>query len=282
MPSSSGVSVYALEGLVWSALTLAWVSSRLALSPSAADQAVLCFAIALSVCNVVACSVSPSSDQPQSAYFVVLFSLWITYAYLVVEAMSLSGTPQGAALEKALFGGLFMPLVAAAMSTALLTVQTLIAAAALRERLWVNSNWADVSVVFVTTVQTCLCRQSDVGTAIFAMVFVLNFFVLLLALPRLFLPADMSLPLGIPLSSAAEYVNVTLACVSGALALGVAASKGTTLWALPVLLVLLLASLALRAAGWQSQSQAQQADAGQSEGAPSGTPAVRFVGKKSL
>jgi len=257
---------------------VAWISARLTLSSSPVDQGIMIFAIVLSVCNLVACSVLPDSDAVQEAYFTVIFSLWITYTYVVVELLS---TDSRTAMEKAWFGGLFGSLAGCALSLAFLTVQTLMAAAAIHEKLWANPVWIDVSVVFITTVQTSLCRQSESGTAVFAVVFVLNFLIIALMAPRLFLSAGNSSEiLGIHLASVVDYASVTLEGTSAALTFSIAVSRGTTTWVLPILLAFLIAGLVFRVVNGSNNSPPPDQAGGNSAAptAPSSqAPAAAFA-----
>ena len=270
-----GVTVYAVEAFVWSALAVAWISTRLALSSSPVDQGIMIFAAVLSLCNLVACSVLPDSDAVEDAYFSVIFPLWITYTYIVVELLN-ADSDSRASMEKAWFGGLFASLAACALSLAFLTIQTLMAAAAIHEKLWSNSAWIDISVVFLTTVQTSLCRQSDAGTAMFSIVFILNFFTILLMVPRLFqLPVPYNEIWGIQVASVVGYASVTLEGASSALTFGIAVSRGTTTWVLPILLAFCMAGLVFRMAngGSTAPPSAEQASGSASSNATSASSA---------
>lgn len=234
-------SLYSIEGVVWSALAAGWLTARLALTTSVIDQFAMVTAIVSSVVNMLACSALYQLDQVQSALFGIMFPIWITYAYVIAEAATVSSAVTRVYLEKALFGGMYLPLVAAAISFAFLSVHVLITAAAIYQHLWLSSAWLDNSVILITTLQACLCHRAPSENSIFAIVLAVNLLIILLAVPRTSnIPKDFKV-WGVNIFPIMEYANTTLLCMSVALTIGMAYASETTNYALSVVLIPCLA-----------------------------------------
>ena len=247
MPASSRamVMIYALEAAVWGALTAAWLSLRLALTPSLADQSVLVAAIALAVLHLLLSSALDDSPQTEDAYFCALFPLWVLYACMAIEAAT-----SPLKLNAALFGGLFLYQVAAAISLSILTVQVLLSAAAVARGgvIWKSSAlWLDHTLLLLSTLHACLSRESS-----------LEFASVLLGLQIIFI-GTLGLRLWnfeavfgtLPLSHIFEILHASVAGVLGILTVAAAYKARTTAWVLPVVIFPLVLYAVLRAAFWQ-------------------------------
>ena len=280
--------IYSIEGAVWGALTAAWVSARLALAPSATDYATLISAVSASVVNLVASSTLANSEEVHAAYFNIVFSLWITYAYVVTEVGSAVSDAR-TSLEKSFFGGMYLPLIAAAISLSFLTVQMLIAAAAIHQRLWESLAWLDIAIVFINTAQASVWKQSPLYPA----VILFSTLIVILSVPRW--SSDFFSDRWILWS---EYASVTISCACSAYTLGVALSLGTTTWVFGVAIALCLCGILTRTVfrGNSSRSIFRQvhpstitpvvipvvanrpaAEAGGGEASDSSQPVVSFV-----
>ena len=251
MPPRSEVrtSIYALEAAIWGALTAAWVSLRLAVAQSLADQSILIAAVCLAVVHFVLSSIIGNSARTDGAYFNALFPLWAVFTLMVVEA---STSPIG--IDKALFGGATLFVIPAACSLAFLTVQTILSAAAVCQNtpLWNlrPALWVDETILLVSAVYSCLCSESQ-----------LEFAGLLLGLQILFIgtlgarlwETDYEFLIGaytIPLAQIWEIVHDALGCVLCILTVAAAYVTHTTKWALVVVAAMLVALVIVRAIYW--------------------------------
>ena len=247
MPASSRamVMIYALEAAVWGALTAAWLSLRLALTPSLADQSVLVAAIALAVLHLLLSSALDDSPQTEDAYFCALFPLWLLYACMAIEAAT-----SPLKLNAALFGGLFLYQVAAAISLSILTVQVLLSAAAVARGgvIWKSSAlWLDHTLLLLSTLHACLSRESSLE---FASV-LLGLQIIVIGTLWLRLWTFEAVFGTLPLSHIFEILHASVAGVLGILTVAAAYKARTTAWVLPVVIFPLVLYAVLRAAFWQ-------------------------------
>jgi len=252
MPTSPAtvVMIYALESAVWAALTAGWLSLRLILTPSLADQTVRVSAIALAVFHLLLSSALYDSPKPDIAYFAALFPQWVLYVCMLLEA----GTAP-VRVDNALFGGLFLYFSAAAISLAFLTVQVLLSAAAVAHRgqIWrASALWVDHTLLLLSSLHACLSQESHLEFAS-ALLVMQVIFIVTLGL-RLWRFEDPKFPVSggtFPLALALEITHGAAAGVLGILTIAAAFVARTTAWVLPVVVVPLVIYAALRAAFWE-------------------------------
>jgi len=252
----SGVTIYAVEGAVWAALTAAWISLRLAMAASLADQSMLVSAALLSVFHLILSSALSDSPKTEEAYFNAVLPIFIAYAALVGDA-----AVSPARVDRAFFGGLALFLVPAAVSLAFLTVQTLLAAAAASRdgSPWKpEAMWLDGAILLTTAVQACLFQQHQLGIASTLLGLHIGFIVSLGARLWKFSPDTMLGSISMP-----YFLEILHCCLIGvicALAIGGAYDSGTTVWALIVVLAPLMALSIVRVLAWPSQVAQSHSD----------------------
>jgi hypothetical protein len=249
MRTTAGVTIYAVEAAVWAALTAAWVSLRFAMTPSLADQSLMVAAPLLSVFHLLLSSALGDSPATEEAYFNAVLPLWITYAALVGDA-----AVSPARLDNALFGGLTLFLIPAAISLAFLTVQALLAAAAASRDgtpLWKpEAMWLDGTILLLTASQACLFHERQLGVASTA----------------LSLDALLIVTLGGRLwgleAKTARIFEIAHLCLIGLICILTVVGayvSGTTVWALVLVLAPLVALSIVRFVAW-TPNEARKAD----------------------
>lgn len=270
MPSS-GPTVYSVEGAVWAACIAGWLAARLALSQSPLDLALLTPSVCIGFANLILCSVLSDNREPQSALFNVLLPLWLTYAYASLELIS-------APVSKSLFGDIIVPPVSAGVSLAFLCVQLLLSAAAIAPSIWTRKHyWMDVLAVFVTTLQAVLCNTEQNALPLTVCILISNTGILALLGVRMWDLDDRQTG-SLYLCQIFEIVHCILVGFSFALALGVAYASRTTLWALVIYAVAILAGTCIRTAMWTPKPQADQQDpAAVNVDAPANATAAELV-----
>ena len=234
-------------------VTLGWITGRLAISDSILDQAVGIPVVVGGVANLIGCSLASDSNQVQSAFFGLSFSLWVTYAYFVFETITSSG--YGVSLERVLFGNMLFPLVFAGTSMALLTVQVLLSAAALGPNLWKASAWVDSSLLLLTGFHAALAWDAPDGLGLSCAILAAD----LLLFGSLWLRLQELRPgqlyLYVFTDANIEIVHAVFACVAGVLAVGLAAMAKTAMWAFPLLVFALLLGIVLRTVYWKQSTE---------------------------
>jgi hypothetical protein len=157
-----GASIHAVEGGILGVVALAWVMLRLQLSGTClADEVILLSYFVASLFNLLGCTLVSDRDFVQGAYFGLCLCLWLTYAYLVVESLLVTGgTAVGVnPYAHVFFGSMQLFQVAAGFSFALITLVTLLAGGAVSQRLWQQTLWMEGLVLLLAGVQAGLCKS---------------------------------------------------------------------------------------------------------------------------
>ena len=256
-PAAAGVTIYAVEAVVWAALTAAWVSIRFAMTPSLADQSLMVAAPLLSVSHLLLSSALGDSPATEEAYFNAVFPIWIVYAALVGDA-----AVAPARLDRALFGGLTLFLAPAAISLAFLTVQALLAAAAASRDgtpLWrPEAMWLDGVILLSTAAHACLFHEPQLGIA--SVVLGLHVLFMISLGARLW-GFDANLKLGtVSVTYLLEIAHLCLIGLICPLTVGAAYASGTTVWALIATLAPSAALSVVRFVAWTPSSNRAHAN----------------------
>jgi hypothetical protein len=268
----SGVTIYAVEGVVWAALEAGWISLRLAMADSLLDQSILAAAALLSVFHLLLSSALGDSPKTEEAYFNAVLPMWITYAALVGDA-----AVAPARLDRALFGGLTLFLVPAAISLAFLTVQTLLAAAAASRDgpLWrPEGMWLDGSILLLTAAHACISNPPSVGLGLSSTVLSLHILFLGSLGARLWeFDVEQHHVGSITAQYFLEIVHLCLIALICIITVVESYISGTTVWALILALAPLVALSVVRLVAWKPKDQAQHQPPPQDDTQPSAPPA---------
>lgn len=231
-----GTSIYAVEGAVWSCIVLAWVVLRCNISNAAFEVSALGPAVIMSFCNLLASSLATARETAETLYFQVLFGIWLAFAYETLDVMGSSN------LAGIVLGNQALGMASMAVSVALLTVQTLVAAAAVSESLWDKCTWADVAIVFVTAFHACVKHDTHQGMGFAVVILFCDCAALLLLAVREL--AQFPLEWGLGPLSLDQIISITilsLETVSIGFAMGHAYAEKNATWLLVVALALPLA-----------------------------------------
>jgi hypothetical protein len=178
-----GPTMHAVEGMIIGVFTVAWVYTplRTVFAPVALlDELLLVPVGALACVNLLLCTLMPSNESPQAAFFGLVLAAFLGYLFVAMEAQ---GIPPYAT---AFFGIGFLFQIPAGISLALLGVQALVAAGGVCHRLWLQTQWQETALMLIATLVACLCLRRDhyVGPAIALLVLVLLAFASLCGVPR--------------------------------------------------------------------------------------------------
>jgi hypothetical protein len=250
--------IYALEGAVLSCLTIAYIVARARFSQAPLEDANLIPAAVLGIFALLCATLAQNLERVQRLYFHVVFAFWLSLAYGLLEAFSV--------------GALNVNPLTAAVSLALLTVQVLIAAAAVSETMWSGILWADLSIILVTWYHACLHH----GTPPLLTAAVVTCFVNSLSTALLFIRPFYELfpdKVGtdkFSLQQILEILSASLKALAVVIAMAVAYPSGGTTWGLPVILTLPMGFLIRHtvltpAKAEEAQPQQQEADLQQEE-----------------
>lgn len=241
MSEVSGATVYGVEGAVWGCFTGAWLALRLSLARSPVEEFALIPVAGLAVCALLATSASGKAGGAlgvELALFHVAFGMWATLVYATAEGLLNTEFARGV-LENQTFA-----VASLAVSLSFLTIQTLVAAAAVRSpSVWARTAWAKAVVVLVTTLHACTKHDSQQYLALSVIILWADFAAACL---EPFQQWGLPLELGVGPLSAQQILDIcslSLQVVSSCFALGLAYASGRTQWALPPFLALPLAAL---------------------------------------
>lgn len=218
--------IYALEGAVLSCLTVAYTVARSGITQAPLEDAHIIPAAVLGIFVLLCTTLAQNLERVQRLYFHVIFAFWLSLVYGLVEAFSV--------------GGLAVNPLTAAISLALLTVQTLIAAAAVSDTMWQGITWADLSLILITWYHACLHHGNpQLLSAAVITCFVNSLSVCLLVVrPFYELFPDQVGTDKFSLQQILEILSASLKALAVVLAICVAYVSGGTTWGLPVVLIL--------------------------------------------
>ena len=160
-----GATIHGVEGAILGVVALAWCMIRLQLSATClADEVILLCYFLASLVNLLGSTLVSDRDLVQGAYFGFCLCLWVTYLYVVVESLLVTGaTGVGPnSFARVFFGSMQLYQVTAGVSLALVTFITLLAAGAVSQRLWEQTLWMDALVLFLGGVQAGLCKSGGI------------------------------------------------------------------------------------------------------------------------
>ena len=251
--------IYALEGAVLSCLTIAYIVARASFTQAPLEDAHLIPAAVLGILALLCVTLAHNLERVQRLYFHVIFAFWLSFAYGLLEAF--------------LVGAFNLNPLTSAVSLAFLTVQVLIAAAAVSETMWNGIAWADLSIILITWYHACLHH----GTPPLFFAAVVTCFVNSLSTALLFIRPFYELfpdKVGtdkFSLQQILEILSASLKALAVVLAVSVAYPSGGTTWGLPVVLAIPVALVVrhtvLTPAKADELQQQQQEAASQEESA---------------
>lgn len=221
--------IYALEGAVLSCLAISYLVARASLTQAPLEDAHLIPGAVLGIFVLVCVTVTATPERVQRLYFHVIFGFWFSMVYGIMESFSV--------------GAIQINPFTASISLAFLTVQTLIAAAAVSETMWRGIAWADVSIILVTWFQACVNHETPQLLATAAMICFVNSLSILILFSRLFyeiIPESIGTG-GFSLQQILEILSASLKGLNIVLALALAYTSSSTTWALPVALAIPMA-----------------------------------------
>lgn len=139
-----GVPIYAVEGLVLAAAAAAWLTVPFVTGLGILGSNLLVPpVIAGAVASAVACSVLADNRAPLGAFASLCLTCTVAHAYLLFEA---AATP---ACARYYLGASVLGPPAAAVSLAFLAMHSLLALAAIHDRLWAQTLWIEGSFIVV-------------------------------------------------------------------------------------------------------------------------------------
>jgi len=251
--------IYALEGAILSCLTVAYVVARGSLTRAPLEDAHLIPAAVLGIFALLCTTLAQKLERVQRLYFQVIFAFWLSLVYGLLEAFSV--------------GALNVNPLTSAVSLAFLTVQMLIAAAAVSETMWDGVVWADLFIILVTWYHACLHH----GTPQLLSAAVVTCFVNSLSTALLFVrPFYEVFPDKVgtdkfSLQQILEILSASLKALAIVVGMAVAYSSGGTTWGFPVVLALpvvfVVRHTVLMPAKTVESQQQQQETASQEESA---------------
>jgi hypothetical protein len=237
-----GISIYSVEGAVWACLTVSWLAIRNSASKSPLEEASLVVAAALAFTNLLCTSFSQERKATQRLYFQLIFAVWVAFAYEIADCLTASKLSDRYLNSPGI--GRSLSIFSAAVSLALLTVQMLIAAAAVPELLWQGTEWTDVLVALAASFQACAHHGNpqSVEYALSVLVVMMSFCVLATTAVRLLAVFPPTFGIGLlSVDQILQIINISLKVVSSGFALGLAYSTGSPTWALPLVLFIPIA-----------------------------------------
>lgn len=221
--------IYSVEGAVLSCVTIAYLAARASLTSAPLEDAHLVPAAVLGIFALVCTTITPNVERVQRTYFHVIFAFWLSLAYGLVEA--------------ATAGAIQVNTFSASVSLALLTVQVLIAAAAVSETLWHGSAWADLAVILITWFQACVSHATQGSLAAAGIMCFANGLsaALLYVRPFYQMFPEQAGTGAYSLQQILEILSASLKSLSVVLAIAIAYASGSTIWGLPVFLAIPMA-----------------------------------------
>jgi hypothetical protein len=229
--STRGVPIYAIESLVISVVELGWMAiPRVAGAMPTAERALLLPLAVAGVLNVLMCSLAEDNRTALGAFASLSLTCTLGYLLVFLEAFSVE------AYFQAFFGASPILLTFGSGTLAIMTLHSLLALAAVHERLWAQTAWIEGTLILTPLLLSVACVRSGQGThGIVALTLALVFlaFTVILALVRghsrvLFALARLA-------ALAAAFTGSTVAVVAG-----------LTRWAYPVMTAFVLFLLVCR------------------------------------
>lgn len=233
-----GISIYTVEGAVWACLSVSWLAIRLSASRSPLDESAVVLAAALALTNFACASLSTDSKNAQRLYFQVVFAAWVSLAYQVADCLSVPALSDKYLNSPGL--GHFFSVFSVAVSLALLTVQMLVAGAAVPDVLWQGTEWTDVLVALAALFQACAFHghPQSAEYAISVLIIIMSFSILALTCVCSLVVFPLSSGIGsLSVDQILQISSISLKVVCSGFALGLAYSSGSATWALPLVLL---------------------------------------------
>ena len=227
-----GGTIYSVEGAVWACLTISWLVARLSLSKSPLEESVLIAGAALALGNLLCGSLANDREQGERLCFHMTFALWLFFVYAVAECLSTPALGDKLTLSPSL--GSVLSVASVGLSLALLTIQTLVAGAAVSESLWAGAAWADAFLPLVASFQACASHTTASSMSLSALVLWTSFCVFTLFGIRFAFSLPLESKVGlITLDQFLEILSLSLKSCCTVFALVLAYANGKTTWALP-------------------------------------------------
>ena len=160
--TSRGPTIHAVEGMVIGIFAVAWVYTplRSSFAPVPLLDELLVLPVGVLACaNLLLCTLVPSNEPPQAAFFALTLTAFLGYLLVALEAQSF---PHYTAV---FFGTGLLFQIPAGISLALLAVQALLAAGAVCHRLWLQTQWQEGTLLLIATLLSCLCLRQGVHVA---------------------------------------------------------------------------------------------------------------------
>lgn len=256
--STKGVPIYAIESLVISVIEFGWLVVPVTAGVSiSADRALLLPLAVAGVLNVLMCSLTADNRTALGAF--ASLAITCTFAYLLVflEAMAVG------AYAEVYFDNSTLLQFLGAVTLAMMTLHSLLALAAIHDRLWTQTAWIEGTLFLMPCLLTAACIQSDqrthglvtLGLGIFFWVFTA---VLALVNDHLRL----------------LFVLTRLSALATALTGSIiAVTTGLTQWVYPVLTGFVLFLYVIRSVSdWRQIADARRADAQLQQVVPTAPP----------
>jgi hypothetical protein len=201
------------------------------------EESILVPAAVLGVINLLRASLTTSETSGERFYFHMIFALWLAFVYEIIECLFIPDL-----LKKFMYSsslGSVFSVVSVSISLALLTIQTLVAAAAVRENLWLGTSWTDAYIPIVATFHASVNHNST-QFMVFAVIILhmsLCIFLLLIIRNTGVLPSTIQVGL-LSIDEFFDIMSISFKIICSSFAIATAYIGNTTVWALPVALAL--------------------------------------------